>query len=346
MRDMTKKYEAKTDDIWMTWHFSRRSRNLAEALNLPVYEYTSEGGILKRHLVNALSSFTSLLLHRPRVVYLQYSFLLLIVVIIYKLLLRGRVIVVCDCHTKALRRRLPGKIGQLFWAIKSWSFKHADLSIVSNEGMVSDIEPLTKNFQILPDKIPRISQFIQSEPGNNSCVYVNSFAVDEPHQAVIDAAWGFRNNVQFFFTGKVPESFGENQKLPANVHLTGFLPDKEYFELLRKSGCVLALTSEEDCLQCGAYEALAMGIPMVLSDTSALRTYFASAAIYTKNEANEIRQGVEKALREKERLKIEGYRVRELRDREFTIKLRELTSTVNLLIANRLCQRNICNEQT
>ena len=332
--------------FWMTWHFSRRSRNLSEALDLPIYEHTFEGGILKRHLGNALFSIVSIVIHRPRIVYLQYSYLLLIVVILYKLFLRGKVVVVCDCHTKALRRRPSGKLGQLFWGVKSWSFKYADLSIVSNEGMVPDIELLTKDFLILPDKIPQFPEDDQRELEDNSCVYINSFAVDEPHQEVLIAARGLKESVRLFFTGKVQNYFTETQNIPPNVHLTGFLPDNEYFQLLKDSGCVLALTREEDCLQSGAYEALAIGTPMVLSDTRALRDYFGSAAIYVKNEALEIRRGIERALNEKERLRVEGVRVREFRNRQFTVKLKNLTNTVHNLAMARLCQKGLFNEQT
>ena len=336
----------KSKGIWLTWHLSRRSRNLAEALDLPIYEHIFEGGVVKRHLRNAFLSLKSLVVHRPRIVYLQYSFLLLIVVILYKILLRGKVVVVCDCHTKALRRHPPGKMGQFFWRIKAWSFKFSDLSIVSNEGMVPDIEILTHRYRILPDKIPKFIENWQHKVDNNSCVYINSFAVDEPHQEVLKAASGLKNGVHLFFTGKVPIFFTTSQIIPANVHFTGFLPDDEYLKLLRNSGCVLALTNEEDCLQCGAYEALSIGTPIVLSDTLALRKYFRSAAIYVKNEAVDIRRGIERALNEKEHLIAEGLKVRDLRNRQFALKLKEINDTVlNLLGSDSFDLLENYNEQ-
>ena len=141
-------HKRKSNGIWITWNLSRRSKNLSDALDIPIFEYVFEGGVLKRHLGNALFSIVSLVIHRPRIIYLQYSFLLLIVIILYKRIMTGNVVVVCDCHTKALRRHLSGKLGQLFWKLKFWSFKHADLSIVSDEGMVADIEILTKTYRI------------------------------------------------------------------------------------------------------------------------------------------------------------------------------------------------------
>jgi glycosyltransferase involved in cell wall biosynthesis len=224
-----------------------------------------------------------------------------------------------------------GTSGRLFWGIKSWSFKYADLCIVSNEGLIPDIRALSHNFYVLPDKIPQVPEFSLIEPVNDTCVYVNSFAVDEPHQEVLAAARGLNRRARLFFTGKVPTSFNLLKELPANVYLTGFLPDNVYFKLLKSAGCILALTSEEDCLQCGAYEALALGVPMVLSDTLALRSYFGTAAVYVKNEASEICYGIEKALHEKDCLRVEARKIKELRTREFNLKLKGLTKKIHQL---------------
>ena len=58
----------------------------------------------------------------------------------------------------------------------------------------------------------------------------------------------------------------------------------------------------EDCLVCGAYEALAAGKPLVLSRTRALRDYFGTAALLTDNTIDGIAASVERAYAEREQL--------------------------------------------
>ena len=65
------------------------------------------------------------------------------------------------------------------------------------------------------------------------------------------------------------------------------------------------LTRTDDCLVCGAYEAVAAGTPLIVSDTAALRSYCCKGTIYTKNTPSEIRQAIVIALAQVERLREE-----------------------------------------
>jgi hypothetical protein len=61
---------------------------------------------------------------------------------------------------------------------------------------------------------------------------------------------------------------------------------------------ILILTTREMTLLSGGYEALSLEKPIVLSDTETLRNYFGNTAIYTQNNANDIRQAVIKMMPE------------------------------------------------
>jgi glycosyltransferase involved in cell wall biosynthesis len=76
------------------------------------------------------------------------------------------------------------------------------------------------------------------------------------------------------------------------VRFTGFLQEEEYWGLLRSADGIVDLTLMADCLVCGAYEALAAGKPMLLSDNLASRELFGNAALYTDNTAPAIRAGL------------------------------------------------------
>jgi glycosyltransferase involved in cell wall biosynthesis len=83
---------------------------------------------------------------------------------------------------------------------------------------------------------------------------------------------------------------------PSNVTLTGFLPDDQYAGLLRDSDAVLCLCTNDNTMQRGAYEAMALETPLVLSDWKLLRDTFSSGAVYVDNTAEGICDGL-RALR-------------------------------------------------
>ena len=55
---------------------------------------------------------------------------------------------------------------------------------------------------------------------------------------------------------------------------------------------VIDLTNLEDCLVCGAYEALVFGKPLLVSKTKVLMDYFGDAVVLTENTPEAICQGV------------------------------------------------------
>jgi glycosyltransferase involved in cell wall biosynthesis len=61
----------------------------------------------------------------------------------------------------------------------------------------------------------------------------------------------------------------------------------------------------EDCLVCGAYEAVALGKPLVTSDTAALRNYFRKGTVYTRHDPRSLAAAITYALAHRERLAAE-----------------------------------------
>lgn len=65
---------------------------------------------------------------------------------------------------------------------------------------------------------------------------------------------------------------------------------------------VVDLTAIEDCLVCGAYEAVALGRPLVTSDTAALRDYFRLGTVYTRHDSQSLAAAMTHALAHRTRL--------------------------------------------
>jgi glycosyltransferase involved in cell wall biosynthesis len=65
---------------------------------------------------------------------------------------------------------------------------------------------------------------------------------------------------------------------------------------------LLDLTTFQDCLVCGAYEAMTTGKPCVLSDTPALREYFTRGVVFTSHEPTAIARAVQDAYDKRQAL--------------------------------------------
>ena len=127
--------------------------------------------------------------------------------------------------------------------------------------------------------------------GPFNVVLIATHARDEPVAQVFEAVRG--TDVHLYVTGN-PQRMAPAlaDTVPDNVHFTGFLPDAEYWALLRSADGIIDLTLMPDCLVSGAYEALAVGTPMLLSNNRASMELFGNAATFTDNTAADIRRAL------------------------------------------------------
>lgn len=318
----------KKNKIWVTWHYSARSRNLASFMEFDLNEKLIVDNVFARHFFSSFWTIWILLKKRPKIIIIQLSFLLLLICTLYKVFNFGKVTLVADCHTKALRRKARGVLNFIFWPIKRFSFKFVNLSIISNEEMKPDIIILHKNFVILPDKIPTIT-FEQRRIEEKYCVYVSSFAVDEPFEEIIQVAKLLNPVIKFYWTGKIPKNIINNLVIPDNLVFTDYLSFKDYYNLLGNANCIIALTKEKGCLQSGAYEALSLEIPLVISDTSALRNYFQNSAIYTSHKPEDIYKSILAAFEMAEALKESCKKIKSIRNKEFEDNIQKIQHLID-----------------
>ncbi len=319
---------SKVEKMWLTWHYQARTRNIAQSLNVPVYEYFRNDNLLSRHLLSSLWTIKILLTKRPDKILIQYSFMLLLIIAIYKILRFNKVILIVDCHTKALRRKARGVLNYIFWPVKKFSFKSADLTIISNLGLIPDIKKLHKNFIILADKIPVNKIELVKPYPFKYCVYISSFSIDEPFDEILEVSKIIKENIKIFWTGNYPQKVNNIKSKYPNIEFTGYISFDEYYNLIGNADCLLALTTEEDCLQSGAYEAVSFEIPLVISDTKALRNFFQDVAIYTDHSPKNIADAIPKAIENSSVSIISMKELKKIRSEEF---ISELHKIYNLL---------------
>lgn len=321
--------------VWITWHHAARSKNMASYLNLNLHEIFIHKNALLRHGVSALWTIWILIKVKPKVIFVQLSFLLLLLIAIYKILNFGKVIIVADCHTKALRRKAKGKLNKIFWPLKKFSFSKVDFSIVSNIGMEEDIKMLHSNYFFIPDKIPNM---IINKNGNKDiyCVNISSFAVDEPVKEIFELAELLKkDNINIYWTGKVNQELIKGYSIPDNLEFTGYLSFDDYYKLIANAKCLIALTTEPDTLQSGAYEALCVEVPMVITDSTALRKYFSSAALYTNHNPKDLYEKIKFAISNYDLIITKIEYVKKEREQEYSDIINQLETKINKRITEK-----------
>jgi glycosyltransferase involved in cell wall biosynthesis len=191
--------------------------------------------------------------------------------------------------------------------------KSADVTIVTNDALADDVRAAGGRPVTLPDSLPVVPASTTTRPRTEDApdvAVIATFRRDEPIDAIIAAA-ATLPEVQFAFSGPAERYRGTPDETPANVRLTGFLDDPAYWQLLAQARVVCDLTLKPDCLVCGAYEALALGKPMVLSENLATRQVFGPAAVLTQNSPEAIAAAVRRAIAERERLEAGARELRE-----------------------------------
>ena len=202
-------------------------------------------------------------------------------------LLSARVAV--DVHSGALLdRRWRWSLPLLRWAIR-----RADVCLVTVDALAGSL-PRTTPLIVLPDPLPDMAAApVAHKAGRNApalIVAVCGWGDDEPVEALVQAAAGAPWHLKV--TGRMRRIV----PAPGNVEFTGFLADDVYASLLARADAVVVLTTREDTLLSGAWEAIALARPLVLSGTHSLRAAFGDGVTYAGNDAPSIRAACDAVL--------------------------------------------------
>jgi glycosyltransferase involved in cell wall biosynthesis len=279
--------------VAITWFGHRRTENLCRRFGWTyrVIETRSRGVL--RYLQLAPRTLAMLARRRPRVLVVQNpSLVLTALCVIFRPVLRYLLVV--DAHNEAVRPFLFTS-PPLLW-ISRMCLRRADVTIVTNDALAGDVKAAGGTPFVLPDPLPEppAPGLFPGGTGTGFRVAViSTFAADEPLEDILRAASRFEGGAEFNVTGnlkRLPQ--GLREQAPGNVNFTGFLAEADYWALLRNCDAVIDLTLMPDCLVCGAYEAIAVRKPVIVTDSPAARGWFGDAAIYVSNDAASIEQGL------------------------------------------------------
>lgn len=230
-----------------------------------------------------------ILRHSPPVIFAQNpSIVLATLCVILGRLLKIKVVV--DAHNAGV---YPFE-GEKKWAnhLAEYLFKTATITIVTNEALKEYVESKGGKAYVLPDPFPDIkdsqSVKVDLEKGYNA-LFICTWAQDEPYLELIKAASLLDDSYTIYITGNSKgRELAYPDVLPENIRLTGFVEENTFIAYLCRSDVIIDLTTREDCLVCGAYEAVSAAKPLILSNTEALKAYFQCGVVYVDNSADGI----------------------------------------------------------
>jgi len=291
--------------VWLAWERHRRTIELCRYLGITPIILESSLPRLFKHPYFFARTLGYILIRRPEILIVQNPSIVLTLLgcVLHRLL--GFFFVV-DAHNGGI---IPDStIGSnYFWIYRLWQ-KEADLTIVTNRFMAAIVVENGGKTFILPDKLPEYrSNCAEFDvKGRINILCVSTFDIDEPYREVFEAAKELPDDYLIYMTGNY-DKIDSNLpgKCPKQIRLTGFLSEKDYWDLLNSVDFVIDLTFRENCLVCGAYEAVSQRKPLILSDTSMLKEYFARGALFTKNESKSISRTILIAANRLEELQLE-----------------------------------------
>lgn len=297
--------------LWVSWNVHRRTTGLCAAWDVPLRIVRSErGNRITRCILQTVETVRLLHRHRPRILFVQNPSLALSVLAMLTRRVFGFYLVI-DAHNEGVRPfDRPGAF--VGWFTRRL-LKRADMTIVTNAALAGDVSAAGGRPLVLPDSLPQppaLPARLGTAEDAPDIAVIATFRPDEPITAILEAAAAMPD-VRFAFSGDATRLRKTGIHLPANVRLTGYLPDRAYWELLSGARVVCDLTLKPDCLVCGAYEALAIGKPMVLSNNPATDEIFGSAAILTGSAPDEIAAALRRALEQREELEVRALDLRE-----------------------------------
>ncbi len=309
--------------VWARYH--RRSDLLAQHLQALIHyvHYGQSGKLLLapvRYLIQAWQTWRVLRQDRPDVIFVQNPPIFCVLVASLYAHWYGAQYVI-DSHTGAfLSSKWRWSVG-----IHRLLSKGALATIVHNISQEKIVEEWGCRYLVIgftPGIYPQGEDFALE--GQFNVAVVSSFREDEPLDLVFEAA-ALLPAVRFYVTGDSTRVARHLlSKRPSNCLLTGYLSYDQYIGLLRGVDAIMVLTSGDHTLLMGAFEAVSIGTPLIVSDWPILRDYFPLGTVHVPNTVEDICEGVCLAQRKQATLQQEILVLQKQLETEWVQKLAEL----------------------
>lgn len=318
--------------IWIAWEMHRRSLNLAKKVKARLFVFRDEDKGFLRYPLSIAKTLALLARAGGRVVFVQNPSMILAALACLCKRYLGYYLVI-DRHsnfTFGLHdvgfdfRRSAASV------LSRYTLRRADMTIVTNPQLGLRVRAEGGRPFILPDPFPDLPKATKENIGHPmELLFVSSWAPDEPIAEMLDVCRLLQDEIKVYITGKMKPKYAELMATrPPNLIPTGFLSDQEYFALMGRMDGVIAITKRPATLVCGAYEAIAMGKPLVLGDSQALREYFNQGAVYTDSTVPDLAAKIKLLMHDLRAYREEIAQLHRIRSLEWDEDLKRLNAAV------------------
>ena len=298
---------------WIDYH--GRSEGFIERLGLtPIYvSYLKQQDVVSAPLKYGpqfISTLRRLSEAKPEIVFvMDPPVFAAVAVAVYCLVNRAQFVM--DCHSGVFNSR------KWRWSLPIQRFlaRRAAGVLVTNPSHLSEVLSWHARGLIVGDPPPMLPAPAARSAAPPFVFVIGLFGEDEDVPAVLAAADRLPG-VEFRVSGDTSRARRAWLKRhPSNVKFTGFLSTDDFWRHVGEALAVLTLTTREDTILRGGWEAMFMEQPLVTSNTSALRRYFTRGTVFVDHNPDSIAAGVEYALAHQAELRVEA---RGLREEKYT----------------------------
>jgi hypothetical protein len=279
-----------------------------------------------KYVAQWLKTWLVLFQNRPHFVYITNPPIIAVLCIaMYCAVSRTRYIM--DTHPPALYSRKWG------WTLPLQRFlsRFAFMNVVDQDRFKALFESWGGRAIVLENPPKTAPEALSGSPDQNyfDITVINTFAVDEPLDIILEAAKCFPPTTRFFITGDISLAKSEVVKsAPSNVIFTGYLWREDFWNRLNVSRAIMVLTTYPYSLLGGGHDGMILRKPLILSDQPALTEYFTKGAVFVANTTEGIVSGV-RAVQEKEaQLSLELAELSEEREQQWNAHFDELMSLI------------------
>lgn len=283
----------KEDKLWVSWQEHRRTESICRELDIPLEVlYTRKKGIA-RYLGLCVRTIVLLKAKKPKNLIVQNPSIILSVLAVLLRPVFGYQLIV-DAHNEGVEPYVNNSA--VFRTLTRWLHRRSEYTIVTNRQLAGVVKKNRGTPVILPDALPELAFVDSSDKVNRDEVHftlIATFAEDEPVEEILTAFSRLDANVTLSVTGNYKKLDQRVMSLSTDkVLFTGFLSENDYLKLLNDADIIIDLTRMPYCLVCGAYEALALSKPMILTDDPAGRELFPKGVVFTGLTINEIEESL------------------------------------------------------
>ena len=274
--------------LWISWENHRRTDEICDFLSIKPCVIISSKTSKARYFYLIKETLKKIYKTKPSALIVQNpSIVLASIAVMLQPLFNYKLFV--DAHNEAVQPYTHDN--RIIRFAARLLMRYSKYTIVTNKYLAEIVNGCGGQAVILPDRVPTIGEIkpISLVRDTFNIILIATYAADEPIVEIIDAACALKDKVTLYVTGnfsKLEKSFIES--LPSNIIFTGFLTNEDYWSYLKSADTVIDLSLKDNCLVCGAYEAVAVSTPLILSDSKASVEYFNKGALYTDNSMDDI----------------------------------------------------------